>query len=112
MTKNELFEVVNPLVKMEFNVNETLTLLVSNGFKYWSWGVSQKINYRNKGLLLKVSGHHHKGLVLITLDWSDTYSVHIISNKGVIQDTFEGVYFDNLFDVIDNRIEFIEKYKV
>jgi hypothetical protein len=107
----ELSKVVYPLHKMEFNVNETMSLLTRYGFKFWSWGVSKRMSFENKSLCLKVSGHHHKGWVVITLDWLHTYIVYIISNKGEILDTYDMVYFDELFDIIDKRIEFIEKYQ-
>ena len=110
MTNKELLSVVKPLLKREFIVNETMLLLNSYGLKLWSWGISKRINFENKGLLLKVSGNHHKGLVLITLDYNDTYCVDIISNKGEILETFDMVYFDQLFDVIDRRIELINEY--
>jgi hypothetical protein len=110
MNNNELLKVVTPLLKREFIVNETMLLLNSNGLKLWSWGISKRMNFQDKGLLLKVSGNHHKGLVLITLDFNDTYTVDIISNKGVILETFNMIYFDQLFDVIDKRIEYIKDY--
>ena len=106
----ELSKVVYPLCRREFNVNETLRLLKMYGFKFLSWGVSKKISFDEKCLCLKVSGRHHKGWVVITLDWLDTYIVNIVSNKGEILDTYEMVYFDELFDTIDKRIEYIKEY--
>jgi len=102
--------VLKGLVKMEFNINETLQLLSSNKGIFWSWGASNFTNFENKGLLFKVNGHHHKGYVFITLDWSDTYTVDIISTQGNIKNTYEMVYFDMLVDIIDNRIEKIANY--
>ena len=105
------FETITPLLKMEFNVSETLTLLRQYGFKFFSWGASRFTNINDKGLIFKVNGHHHKGYVLITLDWTDTYEVHIISTHGNIKSSTEMVYFDMLFDVIDKKIEYIPQYK-
>lgn len=102
---------VFPYLKMEFNVSETMKVLTHDPSIYWSWGVSNKYNLNNKGLLLKVNGHHHKGFVLITLDWSDTYNVYILTKSLDVIAEYSMIYFDNLVEVIDNRIERIEAYQ-
>ena len=110
MTTQELFSAVSNKFEREFDASETMRVLIHNMMRYFSWGVSKKYNVNNKGLLLKVSGHHHKGWVLITLAWNDTYSVYIVSNKGEVKDEYKEVYFDELAELIDNRIERIEEY--
>jgi hypothetical protein len=110
MTLRELFLICSPLLKRDFDPLEIMKVLTYNRTIYWSWGVSKKINLDDKGLLLKVSGNLHKGWVLITLEWNDTYNVTIISNKGEIKETFTEVYFTELTEVIDNRIEKIKDY--
>jgi len=60
---------------------------------------------------LKVSGHHHKGWVIITLSFMDTYSVYIVTNKGEIKNEYHDVYFDQLTEIIDNRVEKIKDYQ-
>lgn len=105
-------KLLTPLLKREFIVSDTVQLLKqTNLFGFFSWGVSKLMNVQGKGLLMKVNGHHHKGYVLVTLDWMDTYEVHIISTHGNIKDTYTDIYFDELFEVIDNRIEKIPDYK-
>jgi hypothetical protein len=110
MTNEKIFEVCFPLLEREFFLNETMSVLRHNPQIFWSWGVSKLQNLNDKGLLLNVSGHHHKGSVLITLGWDDTYSVYIINNRGKILDEYKGIYFDVLTEVIDNRIERIKEY--
>jgi len=110
MTQDEILLKCKELLKMKFDVRETLEVLTYDISKFWSWGSKQLCNIDNKGLIFKVNGHHHKGWVLITLDWTDTYTVHIISNSGVVLDTYEMVYFDDLFNRIDVRIEKIPEY--
>ena len=112
MTNQTIIEVCFPLLEREFNLNETIKVLSYNPSIFWSWGVSKRINLNDKGLLLKVSGNHHKGSVLITLGWNDTYNVYIISNKGKILDEYKEVYFDVLTELIDNRIERIKEYHI
>ena len=108
--KEQLNELTSTLGEREFNLSDTMKVLSYNINTYWSWGVSQRVNFQNKGLGLKVSGHHHKGWVLITLSYMDTYSVHIVSNKGEVLETIDEVYFDMLVDIIDRRIERIKDY--
>jgi len=100
------------LGEREFNPSETLQLLQRYQFRFWSWGSNGFTNLEDKGLLFKVNGNHHKGYVLITLGYDDTYKVYIISTQGNIKDTYEGIYFDMLFETIDNRIERIKEYVV
>ena len=101
---------LEPLLKREFNTSETLKVLTHNKTIYWSWGVSQLFNCNDKGLLLKVNGHHHKQYVLITLDWDDTYKVDYLNRNLRVTDTQENIYFDQLTEFIDNRIERIGEY--
>lgn len=97
-------------LKREFNVHETLTLLKGYGYKFWSWGGDSFTNLEYRGLVFKVNGHHHKGYVLITLDWTDTYDVYIISTHGNVLNEYHMVYHEMLFDIIDDRIEKIPEY--
>ncbi len=111
MNNREILNVFGPLLQREFDLRETLQVFNRNQPMYWSWGVSKKINISDKGLLLKVSGNHHKGWVLIRLSWDDTYSVFIVSNKGEVLNEYHNVYWDMLADVIDDRVERIPEYK-
>jgi hypothetical protein len=101
MTK-KLFETINPLLQREFDPNETLKVITYgvNQIKFWTWGVSKKVNIENKGLLLKVSARRFKSYVLIVLGWDDTYTVHFISSQGNVLKTFENIYFDVLCETI------------
>jgi hypothetical protein len=99
------------LLKREFNVSELLTNIRSVGPVVWSWGMCEMSNMNNKGLVFKVNGHHHKGWVLITLDWSDTFEVHLINSDGSIKKTFDMVYIDSLIDTIDTAVEKIADYQ-
>jgi hypothetical protein len=82
----------------------------NNSMVYFSWGVSATYNYQNKALVLKVNAHHHKGYVVITFDYNDTYIVNIVKTSGRIVATYENVYFDCLQEIIDDKIERIEEY--
>lgn len=111
MTHNEIFSKLMIKGEREFNLNETLLVLRSIPIIFITWGVTKLVNLQNKGLIMKVNGNHHKGWVLITLGWEDLYKVYIISNTGEILDTYEGIFFDQLVEVIDVRIEKKPEYK-
>lgn len=57
-----LNETVKNLLLCEFNPNETLSVLRSNPSIFMSWGVEKLVNVDGRGLMIKVNGHHHKGL--------------------------------------------------
>lgn len=103
---------IDYLYQREFDTSETLKVLTHNKTIYWSWGVSKLFNCDNKGLFLKVNGHHHKQYVLITLSWDDTYKVDYLNRNFNVIDTQENLYFDQLVEFIDNRIERIGEYVV
>ena len=104
-------QVVSTLLKREFDVKELFTNIKNVGPIVWSWGAHEYTNMVDKGLLFRVQGHHHKGWVLISLDWTDTFDVHLINTDSSIKKSFEGVYVDVLIDTIDNAVEKIADYQ-
>ena len=109
--KVKLKKSVMELLMSEFNTDETYSILRSNLSIYWSWGVERIFNVEDRGLMMKVNGHHHKGWVLITLGWNDYYRVHILTKGGEVLDSFSEVCFDELVQIIDDRIERVEEYQ-
>lgn len=101
---------VKSLQQDTFNPSETMGWLTRDSRMYWSWGVSKKINFENKALVLKVSGHHHKGYVIITLAFDDTYTVSLVQTTGRVKEMIEGIYCEDLQEFIDNKIERIAEY--
>lgn len=108
---NKLKSVSFSLLKREFNVSELSTNIRSVGPVVWSWGMHDLANMNDKGLMFRVNGHHHKGWVLITLDWDDTFEVHLINTDSSIKKTFSMVYVDMLIDIIDTAVEKIDDYE-
>ncbi len=102
---------ISKLTGLEFDLNETLQLLKSPSNIFWSWGVSQILSYKGKGLFLKVSANHFQGWTFITLDWSDTYTVSLLNKKFKVVETHKGIYADQLQSFIDWRIEYLPTYK-
>lgn len=115
------YETIKKYLCREFNFNEAMQVLRSNFWiRYATWGVST-VKYIDasktdkgyvKGILLNVSGHLHKGYVLLTLGWDDTYTVTLINMRGKVISEHTQIYFDELVDFIDNKIERIPKYKI
>ena len=108
---NELKELARTKFEREFNTNETLSVLKYNPPIFWSWGATEFTNFEDKALMFKVNGVHHKGYVLITLAYDDTYKVYIVSNKAEVLSEYTMVYFDDLTELIDDKIERVVEYK-
>lgn len=106
-----LKESVMKLVLEEFDTNETLHILKSNPSIFMSWGVEKVFSVDGRGLMIKMNGHHHCGWVLITLSWDDWYRVHILTEGGEVLDSYSEVCFDELLQIIDDRVERIEEYE-
>jgi hypothetical protein len=92
------------------DVNETLRLLRTGGLKFFSWGGQAWMNLYNKFLRFKVNGHHHKGHVYISVNGSDLYNIYLTSTRGTVKEVIEDIYFEDLVDVIDNKIERVDEY--
>jgi len=110
----KIITTIQPLLqdKLEFNPSETMKWLTYNQPIFWSFGVSKTINVNNKGLLIRVSARRHTGWILITLNGSDLYDVHLLNTLGKVKKVIEDVYCDTLLDVIDDSIERIPEYTI
>ncbi len=111
LTKLEFYEMIKPFFERGFNPKETMQWLTADRSMYWSWGSNDLRNFEDKALAIKVSGHHHKGQILITLGWNDTYTLRLINTTGKVTGTFTEIYCDQLAEFIDNKIERIPAYK-
>jgi len=99
------------------NPKELLALLQSNQSIFWSWGAHAFTIDTNRGtkmLRFKVKGHHHRGHVYIFLNGADLFDVYLTTTQGkIVNKTPDmGLFFDQLVDWIDNKIEKIPEYKV
>lgn len=85
-------------------------LFATGRLKVWSWGARNWIGDENS-LTFRVGARRHKGYVKITLNGSDLYDIKLISTHGNVKDEFKDIYFDQMVEVIDDRIEKIPEYK-
>jgi len=72
--------------------------------KVWSWGANTWAGGENF-LTFKVQGFKLKGRVTITLNSMDLYDIDFINKKNEVIKRVEGVYFDEMVDVIDHNVE-------
>ena len=85
-------------------------LRVLGGYKVMSWGAHNWTGTKD-ALLFKVNGHHFKGVVKITLNSMDLYDIEFFKgNTTEVVKKFEGIYFDDMVDVIDKYVEYIPEY--
>jgi hypothetical protein len=104
-------EVLKSVGERSFNPQETMQWLTMNRLWLMTWGARNFTRYEDKALFFNVSGHHHKGIVLITLAWDDTYTVRLLSTQWNEKAKFENVYCDELASLIDEKVERIEDYE-
>jgi hypothetical protein len=109
---SKTYQAIKALLKDSINCNETMQQLKAGGIaKLMSWGARNYTNIDNKALLFRVSGFKHKGYVLITLAYDDTYTVYLLKLNGEIVKTMEMVYCDELTDKIDEAVEKVADYE-
>jgi len=96
----------------DFTVAKTIQqqLFAFGQQKVMSWGARGWAAGENF-LFFRVSANRHKGYIKITLNSMDTYDVQLLSMKRVVKKEWNGLYFDQLTEVIDNEIEKQEDYK-
>jgi len=100
----------------EMDASELMDLLRSSGAIMMSWGSHNYTVDKMKGtkmFRMNVQGHHHKGHVYIFLNGLDLFDVYLTTFQGTIKDRTDemGLYFDQLVDWIDEKVERIPEYK-
>lgn len=64
------------------------------------YAISESKDFQG-GLGFKVNGLKHKGWVTIKLRWVDDYTISFINKIGQVVKEVEGIYCDQLVEVID-----------
>lgn len=82
--------------------------------KVWSWGAHAWIAISENTLQFKVQGHHFKGHVRVEYNvGDDLYDIHFghwRNRTWKNLETIDGVYFDQMVDFIDQKVEYIVEY--
>lgn len=79
--------------------------------KVWSWGAHAWAAIDEYTLRFRVTGQLFRGIVTVYLTGMDDYTVKLLKMDGTVVKEINGVYCDNLTDVIDEAVEKIPAYK-
>ena len=86
------------------------SILMADKIKIWSWGFHDPRIIHN-GLTFSVNGFKHKGKVSIQYnEGQDLFDVFLLDDNDKTVDTINMVYFDQLIEVIDDKIEKTDDY--
>lgn len=94
----------------EWSMQELVSAMQRN-MKCWSWGIRNYVNFHNQVLRFRVSGHHHKGYVFISLNFMNTFDIYFTNLQGEIKQDKKDIYMYQLIEVIDRVVEYIPDYK-
>jgi len=76
----------------------------------FSWGFNSPRAIEG-GLMFKVQGFIFKGWVKVVYnEGSDLFDIYLLTSKMEIKKEIEGVFFDELVDVIDRSVERTNDY--
>lgn len=114
---NQVGEKINIEEKVKscrnLNPQELLVLLRQDMMVFWSWGThALRVDNMKRPRMFRmmVNGHHHSGHVYIFLNGMDLFDVYLTSSQGKIKDIITDLYFDQLVETIDNKVERISDY--
>lgn len=86
------------------------SILLTQPIILMSWGFHSPRIIHN-GLSFQVNGFKHKGKVSIKYnEGQDLFDIFLLDNNDKIVDTINIVYFDQLVEIIDERVEKTEDY--
>lgn len=107
---------LSSLCERTFSPQETLKQIIGCGDfeQFQKWNIFERIltigNKDNEivGMFLKFNHKNYTDLVMITLDSTDLYHLRFMNVEREITHEVEGLFFDQLFEVIDNYINSLE----
>ncbi len=86
------------------------SILLSQPMILMSWGF-QSPRIIHNGLYFLVNGFKHKGKVSIQYnEGQDLFDVYLLDETGKTVDIMNMVYFDQLVEIIDERVEKTDDY--
>lgn len=93
---------------------QTLVYHMRRTIKAITWGARGwtvlQVAGRSMGLKFRVSGNHHKGYVVLTVNGLDLFDIYLLNMKGEVKEKIESIYLEDLIDTIDKKVEWIAKY--
>lgn len=89
-------------------------LFASGAMKVWSWGSHAWMQMDELTLQFKVQGRHFHGHVRVAYDEGyDLYNIHFghwRNRQWKDLETIDGVYCDQMVDMIDQKVEYVAAY--
>lgn len=93
------------LRQRDFSADDIYKMLRSNSI-WMSWGIHNPWRIWDNLLFFKVQGFLHKGYVMITLDFDDTFTITLTrANRINVVKEISWVYIEDLLNVIDINVE-------
>lgn len=106
------------LCERPFSPQVTMGQIIEEGrSKFLNWNISQQIlTISNEydevvGMFLKFQHPKYDDLMLITLGWDDLYHIRFMDSEKSISHEVDGLYHDQLFEVVDRYINSLETKK-
>ena len=103
MAKIDLAKIIKE--SRDLNVQELVQLLRMNKMRFFCWGVPGFKNHSDRVLSFRVTGLLHTGNVYICVNYMDLFDVYITSSQNNVKIEMKDIYFDDLFNRIDEVIE-------
>ena len=102
-------------------IKDQLFMTHENAMKVWSWGTHKWIRKDEYTLAFKVNAHRFSGFISIKLNAKDLYDITFFKNKTLKDfinnpkqsfdfEKIDDVYFDQMVDIIDDKIEKLSAY--
>lgn len=109
MTKNDL---VVSLCERPFDPRVTMSQIIDEGrSKFLEWNIRHEIlTVSNEydevvGMFLKFQHPNYSDMVMITLTSEDLYHIRFMDKDTYISHEIDGLYYNQLFEVIDRYIK-------
>jgi hypothetical protein len=94
---------------------QSLANAIRRTVKSMSWGsrswTLRQVAGVTMGLQFRVSGHHHKGLVILMVNGSDLFDIYLTKLNGEIKEKISNIYIEDLIDTIDKKVEYLNTYQ-
>ena len=92
-TMHQIHEIdgAGDIIKDQWQIDPRITVLTDSKEDDTPFGMIFKVNHKN-----------YSDVVLITLDWDDTYHIRFMDRNEKVTHEIESIYFDNLFVTIND----------
>ena len=107
---NNFEKLFTPDKYIEFYSMGDLVKAIARTLKVMSWGAHAWTKFNDHVLRFKVNAHRHKGHIYIAVNGKDLFDVWLTTTRGRILKAFNDIFIEDLINIIDKEIEYIEGY--